>query len=145
MIEKLRNCFDEMVVYKDLAKFGNVFSALSLPSFMRDWLLKKFQDERGEFDADELTRFVKAYLPRKDDWNSIKNRVIKENERVRFLAKISVDIDIKTSNVSFMLPDYKLTNKETIIEDAVWQTCKEDLVRGKEIWGMVGLGYRPSD
>ena len=41
MIEKLRNCFDEMVVYKDLKK-SNFFSALSLPSFMRDWLLKKF-------------------------------------------------------------------------------------------------------
>ena len=34
--EKLKNCFDEMVVYKDLKKQSNVFSALSLPSFMRD-------------------------------------------------------------------------------------------------------------
>lgn len=33
--EKLKNCFDEMVVYKDLKKQSNVFSALSLPSFMR--------------------------------------------------------------------------------------------------------------
>jgi len=53
MIEKLRNCFDEMVVYKDLKKTGNIFSALSLPSFMRDWLLKKFENENGKFDADE--------------------------------------------------------------------------------------------
>jgi ATP-dependent Lon protease len=34
MIDKLKNCFDEMVVYKDL-KTSNFFSALSLPSFMR--------------------------------------------------------------------------------------------------------------
>lgn len=40
MIEKLRICFDEMVVYKDLKK-SNFFSTLSLPSFMRDWLLKE--------------------------------------------------------------------------------------------------------
>ena len=44
MIDKLRNCFDEMVVYKDLRK-TNFFSALSLPSFMRDWLLKKFEKD----------------------------------------------------------------------------------------------------
>ena len=44
--ERLRDCFDEMVVYKDLKK-TNFFSALSLPSFMRDWLLKKFEDENG--------------------------------------------------------------------------------------------------
>ena len=41
--EKLRDCFDEVVVYKDLKK-TNFFSALSLPSFMRYWQLKKFDD-----------------------------------------------------------------------------------------------------
>ena len=46
MIEKLRDCFDEMVVYKDLRK-SNFFSALGLPSFLRDWLLKKFADDDG--------------------------------------------------------------------------------------------------
>ena len=59
--ERLRACFDEMVVYKDLKK-TNFFSALSLPSFMRDWLLKKFEDEEGNFDKDDLTRFVKKYI-----------------------------------------------------------------------------------
>ena len=71
MIEKLRNCFDEMVVYKDLKK-SNFFSALSLPSFMRDWLLKKFEDENGHFNSDELVSFVRTYLPRKDDWTASK-------------------------------------------------------------------------
>jgi len=144
MIEKMRNCFDEMVVYKDLKK-SNFFSALSLPSFMRDWLLKKFEDENGHFDSDELARFVRTYLPRKDDWTAIKNRVIIENERVKFLAKVSVDIDIKTGEVSFSLPDFDLTSKDTIIEDIVWESCKEDLVRGRETWGMVEIGYRPPD
>ncbi len=145
MIEKLKNSFDEMVVYKDLKKTGNVFSALSLPSFMRDWLLKKFEDENGVFDSDELVRFVKTYLPRKDDWISIKNRVVVDRERVKFLAKVSVDIDIKTGEVSFSLSDFGLSSKDTIIEDSVWQNCKDDLVRGKDTWGMVELGYRAPD
>lgn len=144
MIEKLRNCFDEMVVYKDLKK-SNFFSALSLPSFMRDWLLKRFEDGSGYFDSEEMVRFVRTYLPRKDDWTSIKNRVIIEHERVKFLAKISIDIDIKTGEVSFSLPDFGLSSKDTIIEDVVWQTCKDELVRGRETWGMVEIGYRPPD
>ena len=144
MIEKLRNCFDEMVVYKDLKK-SNFFSALSLPSFMRDWLLKKFEDENGHFDSDELVRFVRTYLPRKDDWTAIKNQVVIENERVKFLAKVSVEIDIKTGEVSFALPDFGLTSKDTIIEESVWQNCKDDLVRGRETWGMVEIGYRAPD
>ena len=112
---------------------------------MRDWLLKKFEDENGHFDADELMRFVRTYLPRKDDWIAIKNRVVIEHERVKFLAKVSVDIDIRTGEVSFALPDFGLSGKDTVIEDAVWQTCKDDLIRGRETWGMVEISYRLPD
>ena len=140
MIEKLRNCFDEMVVYKDLKK-SNFFSALSLPSFMRDWLLKRFADENGRFDQVELEKFVRQYLPRKEDWTAIKNRLVIERERVRFLAKVSVDINISTAGVSFALPDFALTCRDTIIEDMVWDGCKNDLIGGRETWGMVELGY----
>lgn len=142
--DKLRDCFDEMVVYKDLQK-TNFFSALSLPAFMRDWLLKKFEDEDGEFDKDELLRFVKKFIPRKDDWTAIMNRIIVENEKVKFLAKVSINIDIKTGEVSFALPDFGLGFKDTIIESYVWDVCKDDLVKGKDVWGMVELGYRSPD
>lgn len=144
LYEKLRDNFDEMVVYKDLKK-TNFFSTLSLPAFMRDWLLKKFEDDEGEFDKDELARFVKKFIPRKDDWNAIKNDIIIEGRAVKFLAKISVNIDIKTGEVSFSLPDFGLGFKETIIESDVWDSCKDDLVKGRDIWGMVELGYRSPD
>ena len=127
-VEKLRNCFDEMVVYKDLKK-TNFFSALSLPSFMRDWLLKKFEDDEGYFDKDDLARFVKKYIPRKDDWTSIKNRIIIVGEKVKFLAKISIDINVRTGEVSFALPDFGLGYKDTIIESDVCDACKDDFPR----------------
>ena len=144
MIEKLRECFDEMVVYKDLKK-SNFFSALSLPSFLRDWLLKKFEDEDGNFDIEEVSNFIHEYLPKKDEWISIKNRIIVENEHVKFLTKILADINIKNQEITFSLPDFGLTNKETIIESDVWYQCKDDLVKGKETWGVVELGYRLPD
>ena len=93
MDEKLRNVFETMVVFKDL-KHSNFFSALSLPSFMRDWLLKRFADGEGNFDMDKMTQFIKRNIPRKEDWNAIKSRIVKDNEHVRLLAKISADIDI---------------------------------------------------
>jgi ATP-dependent Lon protease len=133
-----------MVVFKDLKK-TNFFSALSLPSFMRDWLLRRFGNENGEYNAGELAEFVKAYLPRKDDWNAIKNRIVVEGERVKFLAKVAIDIDVRTSEISFSLPDFGLRNRETVIESHVWDSCKDTLVKGREIWGMLELGYRPPD
>ena len=144
MTGKLRECFDEMVVYKDLKK-SNFFSSLSLPSFLRDWLLKKFEDDEGNLDMDEVTNFIHAYLPQKDEWISIKNRIIMENEHVKILTKITVDINIRNKDITFSLPDFGLSNKETIIESFVWDNCKDELVRGRETWGVVELGYRLPD
>ena len=143
--EKLRNCFDEMVVYKDLKKQGNIFSAFSLPSFMRDWILQKFEDENGIFDVKQVAKFVYEYLPKREDWNAIKNLVVIEQKTVRFLAKVSIDIDIKTGQVSFSLPDFGLSYKDTMIDEAVWNECKEDLVNEYETWGMIELGYQSPD
>ena len=144
MQEKLRECFDEMVVYKDLKK-TNFFSALNLPSFLRDWLLKKFEDDEGNFNIEELTDFIHTYLPRKDEWISIKNRIIVENERVKILTKISIDINVNNQEITFTLPDFGLTSKETIVEPNIWEMCKEELVKGDEIWGVIELGYRLPD
>lgn len=94
MEEKLRECFDEMVVYKDLKK-SNFFSAMGLPSFLRDWLLKKFEDDEGNFDIQEVSKFIQKYLPKKEEWISIKGRIVHDNEHVKILTQISVDINIK--------------------------------------------------
>ena len=144
MEEKLRECFSEMVVFKNL-KTSNFFASLSLPSFLRDWLLKKFSDDEGHVDVEEVAEFVHTYLPRKEEWISIKNRIVYENERVQILTKISVDIDIKTGDISFSLPDFGLSTKETIIESHVWEEYKDELVNGQETWGVVELGYRMPD
>lgn len=144
MTDKLRECFDEMVVYKDLKK-NNIFKALKLPSFLRDWVLKKFEDDEGNFDAEEMSNFINTYMPRKEEWLQIKNRIVVENERVKILTKISIDIEIKTEEVSFSLPDFGLSNKETVIEPHVWDEYKKDLVKGHETWGVVELGYRQPD
>ena len=58
MVEKLRDYFEEMVVYKDL-KNNNFFSSLGLPAFLRDYLLKTFSDDYGRFDMEEVSAFIK--------------------------------------------------------------------------------------
>ena len=144
MEDKLRECFEDMVVYKDLKK-SNFFSSLELPSFLRDWVLKRFEDDNGDYDIEAVTDFVKTYLPKKEEWLSIKNRITYENERVKILTKISVDIDIKTGEISFSLPDFGVANKETIIEPAVWEQYKDELTKSQETWGVIELGYRLPD
>ena len=145
MEEKLREYFEEMVVYKDLKNNTGFFSSLGLPAFLRDYLLKTFSDEYGRFNMEEVSAFVKKFIPKKEDWMSIKNKIIYENENVQILTKISVDINIKTGDIAFALPDFGVTEKETMIEPAIWELYKDDLVRGGEVWGIIKLGYRPFD
>ena len=145
MEDKLRDFFEEMVVYKDLRNNTGFFSSLGLPAFLRDYLLKTFSDEYGRFNMEEVSAFVKQFIPKKEDWMSIKNKIIYENENVQILTKISVDINIKTGDIAFVLPDFGVTEKETMIEPAIWELYKDDLVRGGEVWGIIKLGYRPPD
>ena len=133
-----------MVVYKDLKEMS-FLKTLKLPSFLRDWVLKKFQDEDGNFDTDELLDFVNTYMPRKEEWNSIKNRIITGYEHVKLLTRITVDISVKTGEVSFSLPEFGLESKETLIEPHIWDSVKDDLLKGTDIWGVVELGYRLPD
>ena len=144
MEDKLRNYFEEMVVYKDL-KNNNFFSSLGLPAFLRDYLLKTFSDDYGRCDMDEVSAFIKKYIPKKEDWMRIKNQIIYENETVQLLTKIAVDINIKTGEISFTLPDFGVTDKETMIEPSIWELYKDELVQSGEVWGIIKLGYRQPD
>ena len=83
MVEKLKDNFDEMVVYKDLKK-SNFITSFKMPSFMRDWVLKRFQDDDGEIDVDGATAFIREFIPKKEDWKSIKNRIVNYQEQMKF-------------------------------------------------------------
>lgn len=140
LLERLRDAFDEMVLYKDLSK-GGIISTVKLPSFMRDWVVKMFQDDEGHLDVDAASEFIKSYIPKTEDWKPIQNRIVTQNERVELLAKVSVNIDIKSSEVNFALPDFGLGYKQTIIPADVWERCSDALLRSEETWGIVELGY----
>lgn len=143
--ERLLDAFDEMVLYKDLSK-GNIVASFKLPSFMRDWVMKRFQDDEGNLDFDEASEFIHAYIPKKTEWKAIQNRIVTLNEQVKFLGRVSVNIDIKTQEVSFALPDFGLNYNNTYISPEVWERCSDDLLRSEEAWGIIELGYLyPSD
>lgn len=84
-------------------------------------------------------------MPSKDKWMSIKTCIISDYERVKLLTKITIDISVKTGEISFELPKFGLQSKETLIEPNIWENVKDELVSGKDIWGVIELGYRPPD
>ena len=140
MHERLMDAFDEMILYKDLSK-GSIISSFKLPSFMRDWVMKRFQDEEGKLDIDEASEFIHTYIPKRGEWKTIQNRIVTQGEKVKFLARVSINIDIKSQEVSFALPDFGLGYSNTYISPEVWNRCSDVLLRSEEAWGIVELGY----
>ncbi len=142
--EKLIDAFDDMVIYKDLSK-GSLVSSFKLPSFMRDWVIKKFQEEDGSIDIERMNSFIQTFIPKRNAWKEIKNRLVTQYEHVKFLGRISVNINIKTQEVSFELPDFHLSYHDTYIDPVTWGCCAQDLLRSEEAWGIIELGYMEPD
>ena len=87
MVEaKVREVFADMVVLKDPQR-SEYFSNLSIPSYMRDWLVMKFSDDEGVIDYDSVRRYIKRYIPNREDFEQYKFLMV-NGESVQFLARI---------------------------------------------------------
>ena len=47
-----------MAIYKDSASTNSLFAGRNLPSFVKDFVLKKYIDEQGQVNAQGLTNFL---------------------------------------------------------------------------------------
>lgn len=138
-MDKLREAFTEMVVLKNPER-TKFFSDLSLPSYMRDWLVMKFSDESGNIDYRGVTRYIKQYIPSREDYEQFKFKIV-NGESVRFLARIRVGIDIKTGKTTFELPDFGgvKTGAGGEVSNNVINRWQDTLLRESENWGIIDL------
>lgn len=141
-VNKLKEVFSGMLVYKSV--HGNkFFSALGIPSFLRDWLIMRFADDEGNVNRDEVYNYVKQYIPRREQWELLKNEMIDGGSRVRFLAKLRVEMNVETGVGLFSLPDLGFPSKkdEAIINEHVLREKKDVLLSSSEAWGVVELEW----
>lgn len=61
--EKLRKYFEGMCVKKDSSL--EQFAALSIPSFIRDWFIRKYSDKDGRLNASFVSQEIRRVVPRK--------------------------------------------------------------------------------
>ncbi len=143
--EKLRKAFPATTIYKD-QKFIATFKAANIPSFLRDWILKRKANAQGRIsNADELREYVDTIIPRKDDRLTIINEARSKGETRKFLANVHVAFDVAKNRITYEIPELGIVAKETIIEDYVWTRIQENLLRTAGGWGMVQLSYLPPD
>ncbi len=139
--DKLKSVFSDMCVYKS-AQGNKFFSALGIPSFLRDWLVMRFADQAGNIDIDEVNEYVKRYIPSRDQWELLKNEMT-EGSRVKLLTKVAVTIDVRSGEGLFSLPDlgFPARKNEAIIAPHVLRSKKDVLLSSSEAWGVVELEW----
>ena len=139
--DKIKDVFSEMVVLKN-PKRTEFFSSLSLPSYMRDWLVMKFSDRNGNIDSDSVLQYIKQYIPSREDFEQIKYKMV-NGEIVRFLARIRVSVNIKNGKTEFELPDFGGTRSGSNgeVENDIAQKWQDVLLHENENWGILELRW----
>ena len=138
--KKLKAYFGDMLVHKS-SDNGKFFSSLSLPSFMRDWLVMRFADDQGQINKEEVSAYVKERIPRKEEWKSLQFEMLRNYQTVKFLAKIKIDFDTATRTAFFSLPDFGVpkVKGEAIADWDVIERNKDYLLAPNEVWGIVEI------
>ena len=137
--EKVRQIFPEESIYKQPGGDSKL-SGLNLPSFIKDWLIKKFTDVNDQIDAEGLKNFLDKHLPGKN--SNIRGRLL-QKETLTILARIIVEVDIKNGIYKFGLPDLGIRTSEGQISRSVINAFP-NLGEG-ETWGIVTLQYVEKD
>lgn len=137
--DKVRQVFSDMVVLKD-PKRSEFFSNLSMPSYMRDWLVMKFSDNQGNIDFDSTLSYIKKFIPDRDAFQVIKYRLM-QGSTEKLLARVRLDVNLKKGVVQFELPDFGGSGggASGIVSDDVLKQYADTLLRESENWGIIEL------
>ena len=141
--EKIKDIFKDSIIFKDPRRNKDIASQ-GIPSFLRDWLIKKFSDTEGIVNWEGLQNFIRKHLPTKNAWESLKQAMAQEHKRVKILAKIRVELDIPTGEMLFSLPDFGFPARkyEAIVDPFLAREKRGQLLENPEVWGVIELEWR---
>jgi len=144
--DKLREHYGDMLVFKSSGN-SKFFSALSIPSFMRDWLVMRFSDKNGVINKKEVSAYIKKVIPNKEQWNEYLVDMLHNDQSARFLGKIKINFDGRTKTAQFSLPDFGVPEKKggAIVDWDVIESNREYLLSPTEVWGILEIVCEPDE
>ena len=114
---KIRTYFAPMAIYKDPNSTDSLFAGRNLPSFVKDYLLKRYINSDGVVDRGALTSFLNKVIPRKA--TSVKDR-LGAGEEVTLLTRFTIMIDLVHGLRRFSIPDLGIKTNEGQIPSYIY-------------------------
>lgn len=137
--DKIKSQFANMAIYKDPTNTNSLFVGRNLPSFVKDFILKRFIKENGKIDEQLLTVWLDEVIPQE----SVKDK-LGQGEQLTLLVRFIVYIDLVKNIYRFAIPDLGIKLNEGRIPEYVFSQHKGTLVDG-ELWGIIKVCLLPDD
>lgn len=142
IVTKVREVFSAMSILKDSVRANSLFAGRNLPSFVKDYLLKRHLDlQTGDIDTHGLSLFLDRVIP--SETGMVKDRIL-SGEEVSLLCRFGVNIDLVKGQKQFAIPDYGVKLREGIIPEYVYRQHQGGLGDGEK-WGIVKLCLLPDE
>lgn len=135
--DKIKSQFANMAIYKDPTNTNSLFVGRNLPSFVKDFILKRFIKENGKIDEQLLTAWLDEVIPQE----SVKDK-LGQGEQLTLLVRFIVYIDLVKNIYRFAIPDLGIKLNEGRIPEYVFSQHKGTLVDG-ELWGIIKVCLLP--
>lgn len=138
---KIKQYFSAMAIYKDPEKTNSLFSGRNLPSFVKDFLLKRYIDFDGNLNTQGLTSFLDLVIPQNP--TTVKEKLL-AGQDLTLLCRFIIYIDLVKNVKRFSIPDMGIKLNEGQIPEYVCEKHRGELVDGEK-WGIIKICLLPDE
>ena len=133
--QKIKEVFPDMSVMKK-ASNNAFFKGRNLPSFVKDFVLRRYTDGEGNVDGVALKQYLDEKMPIEAD--SLKQRLL-NGQSVNITTRFITSTDIANARVKVNIPELGI-NADTYVTPQLLHDNPEGLADG-EHWGNITLVY----
>lgn len=133
--QKTKEVFPELSIMK-ARRYDSLFKGRNLPSFVRDYILRRFTDNDGVVDEKAVNNYLDTKMP--SDSEILKQRLL-NGESVNITTRFTVSTDMALGRVRFHMPDVGISSSAFVSQELLEKT--EDPLTDGEHWGNITLVY----
>lgn len=133
--KKIRETFPDLAIYKS-AERDSMFTGRNLPSFVKDYIIKRFSDQSGVTDKEAVADYLQTKMC--NDGGAIRRKLLL-GEKVNITCRFIVQSDLKSGRTAFEIADVDL-QADAFILPSIIESHTDDLIDG-ENWGNITLEY----
>lgn len=133
--EKTKECFAELSIMKS-RNYDSLFKGRNLPSFVKDFILRRYTDENGAVNASAVEAYLASKMP--SDSEMLKQCLL-GGDSVNITTRFTVNTDMAKGMVRFNLPEINLSS-DAFVSQELLENDAEPITDG-EHWGNITLVY----